>query len=551
MFLFKGSSRDGQIVKRYSRALRLGDSLSQLFSLYDSTGGPNEEAEKMIAHLVDNCLVEPSSTREMAQSRMHTLLRARDIHRYLMEEEDLLPVKIRLFEHLLFHDSPLDRWVKIRELLIQYMDLICRSPMAGSGFNQELYKQQASMRTSRLGRLLMNTALFNFDLDEETPPANLMIRFKKNQFPEHTWEISGSGEGRAGSHLAESGWHPANSLCRWEYLGTDLIHSLLRQNRGGAAAFGGSSGAPEAAGNRQQLRELPPHQLYCRFDKSQGTKETTEQLDLFPVKPDSILWELARIIHRKMGPEGLRRYAMLMDRISHSRRGEAVSLDLAEFASPGDKTALTPRSMKEGIKKAQGVLAIMADAELSRVFTRGDDCTLQTSRLVTVLNKAENWKMAGDAMEALPVPPQETIGRQVSLMVDDVFYLPHGATLAAPFQNMPEDILGSREKDHPYLISLYVYLRRVWAEEWEASQGVVRRTAADLFREAGIWVSPTGRYRAIEGLKRELSHLREAGYLARWRMSRGDTRDAMDDLYFLEAPTRPQSHRALPLGAQG
>jgi len=64
----------------------------------------------------------------------------------------------------------------------------------------------------------------------------------------------------------------------------------------------------------------------------------------------------------------------------------------------------------------------------------------------------------------------------------------------------------------------------------------VERPARLLLEEAGIWISETGRYRAIEALKRDLEFLREQGWLGAWRLQRSELRDAMEDRYRLTAP---------------
>ena len=80
---------------------------------------------------------------------------------------------------------------------------------------------------------------------------------------------------------------------------------------------------------------------------------------------------------------------------------------------------------------------------------------------------------------------------------------------------------------------------------------VVSGSVKQIFGEAGLSFNERSRYRSIETFKRELTFLREAGFLGAWRMSRGDSRDALDDTYRLEAPHGPAERAGadLPAGA--
>ncbi len=91
--------------------------------------------------------------------------------------------------------------------------------------------------------------------------------------------------------------------------------------------------------------------------------------------------------------------------------------------------------------------------------------------------------------------------------------------------------------NHPYLVPLYVYLRRCWGGR--ETPAPLQRTAEQLAREAGLWISPSGAYRALEWLKGDLTLLREEGWIHAWRLTRGPARGGMEDLYRLDPPVAP------------
>jgi len=129
-------------------------------------------------------------------------------------------------------------------------------------------------------------------------------------------------------------------------------------------------------------------------------------------------------------------------------------------------------------------------------------------------------------------------------------------SLAAAFRDLPAPLLASAGREHPHLLPLYLYLRRCWSRSGRGERGqghgsapspAVEHTAHALFEQAGIWIPDTGRYRAIEALKRDLEFMREQGWLGSWRLQRSDLRDALEDRYRLQAPGPSAPPAPVPL----
>ncbi|MCH8843350.1 MAG: hypothetical protein IID61_10280 [SAR324 cluster bacterium] len=543
MYTIRGSNKHGNRIRHYRYVIHLEQALNELFTFYEAAGGPLPEAGTLINAGIERCLGEPGASRQMTQSHLHTLLRTKDLHRYLLSEEDLMPVKYRLLEHLLFHRTMETRWAAIRDLLVSNLDLICESPIPGAACNTELYKRQISVRHSRLGKLLMVTALFNFDLCEEEPPPNLIIRFGKSRFPDHTWEIR-HGEGGLHPALAVIDWSPANSLCRWEYLGTDLAHAIFRVKRSPGPArsmlrngsSGGWFGTPDDHSPSSEI-------LYCRYATDQAE---ARQMDLLPVKADSIVPELHRRVHRRHGEGGVRALAVLLARFDASRAGEAVEIQLSEVVADAFGALRTTRAAGSRRKMVSSVLERICEVECNRLVTKGDQLTMHTSRLATILNRTECWDgvpvQGEDGLKAHPQnrPPQaEPADQRVQLVLDPVFYSTQEGSLGARYAGIPRKLLPGDGKGHPFATALFVFLRVAWAGDEENGQGVIRHTARRLFQEAGLWVNEASPYRPVELLKRELHHLRELGLLGQWRLHRDGSRNPLDDRYEIRAPLMP------------
>ncbi len=152
---------------------------------------------------------------------------------------------------------------------------------------------------------------------------------------------------------------------------------------------------------------------------------------------------------------------------------------------------------------------------------------------------------------AAPVGDGGEAPQTVQVLLDPYFHQAPGGNLARAYRELPDVLLAASPKDHPYALGLFVYLRQAWEAEWEQGQGVLRRPAKQLFREAGFWLKDNARYRSIEALKRELGYLKELGLLGAWRLNRSAMRDALEDDYRLESPARTSVPERRLVGAGG
>jgi len=141
--------------------------------------------------------------------------------------------------------------------------------------------------------------------------------------------------------------------------------------------------------------------------------------------------------------------------------------------------------------------------------------------------------------------------RVMRLVVDPVLHRSGAGSLPRLFRDMPEFLCAAGGKHHPFLISLYAYLRRCWAGR--AAPEMVEGGMEQLIAEAGLWVSPSGRYRALEAIKADLNLLLERGCLGSWRMKRdvggnaGNSGDAKERR-FRPFPPKPDVRQGAEAG---
>lgn len=628
MFACSETLKSNRHIQRRNFAIRLEPSLLELLSIYASTGGPNEESLRIMEQAAERLLGDGRGDRETAQERLNQLLRTRDLHRFVMEAPAFGAVKVRMLEMVVRHKDMQERWAAIRALMLDNLDAVCQSPMPGLKRNLENHKRHLSQPGSQLGKMLVATALFNFDQDEETPPGNLMIRFRKGGFPHHSWEII-SGGGQTTGHQTAAAWTPANPLCRWEYLAVDLAHAAYRLGTAGAqgTAYGqhtvgaqgtaGAHGTAYGQGTAGQYtvgqgtagqhtvgahgmmasvfpsREHPQAEgnaggfshpnggsggdttLYCRLEPVEGDTPG-EQMELFPVDPATFMLELQRNIHRRLGADGLKMMVVLMERLHRAPVDIPIDLNPGELAEAArdDQTA---RGKKTRERKLAKVINHLSRVELTRVTRHESGDTARTSQFLAILGHAKIWSgdqgglaaregktdYAATTKTTLNVESGE-MPRRVRVLADPLLHQAHESGLGECHADIPRVVLDARVKDHPYLLSLYVFLRNAWSKSdgrwstgdgtWSTGDGirtgsgtgkntgkgadddgVITRTARQLFHEAGLWVSESGRYRALESLKRDLAMMKEHGLLGSWRMMRSPTRDGMEDRYRLEA----------------
>ena len=549
MIVCTGITKRGAGLNRHRFSIQLEPALMELVKLYDRFGGPLPQVSQTIEEQIERCLGEAGPGRERVQSHLHVLLRARDLNRYAAEHPPLAPLKVSIYEHLLFHRSTETRWASIREALLAGLDLLCKAPWPGLAVNLERYKQALSDRAGPVGRLLSLIALFNLELDGESPPENTMLHFPKGAFPLHVWELCSQG-GHSALYNAPEGWSPGNPLCRWEYLAADLLHALLRAEvraRGGsllsrpgeapqpwrseAAPDGGPPPPEEASGS-----------VFCRIEDSEEGPEG-DQLELFPFDPSTFLAEVIRATHRREGAEGVKLLALLMGALAQSRPGCPLTVNPMELAALAAGTDLTARGASARVKRLERVIGLLSRIQLTRIESTGGRESVRTSRLLTLLERSAfrtPEKSAGDGDAGRREPDLgeagEGLPERITLLTDPVFHRGGADNLGRPFLQLPEALLAWSGKDHPYLIALYGYLARCWAGSGTAEPAPVERSAAQLIAEAGLWVSRTGRYRALEALKADLTLLAEQGWLGSWRLRRSPLRDGLEDRYVLTPP---------------
>jgi hypothetical protein len=392
--------------------------------------------------------------------------------------------------------------------------------------------------------LLQAAALFNFDLCEEEPPPNVAVRFRSRRFPEHRWEARG-GAAADGNDWLAANWEPEHPLCRWSYLAADLAHSLYRRGAPGRLeaqrleaqrqeaqrpAAQRAAAQPSIAASLDAPPAAVPERLFCRIGGRFETEGGARQLDLIPASPDSVLLELQRNVHRRHGADGVRLFGGLMARLDRSQAGTTYSLPLAEVAMEALGEVRSGRTRTSRLAKAQAVLDRMGEVECTRIRESSSKATLRSGRLISVVGRSDDWR--GGATEVpLAAPPSEHPHSEV--LLDSLFYRADGSTLGDAFRDLPRPVHDAEPRRHPYLLPLFVWLRRAWGQ---SADGTVQLSARQIFHQSGLWVSPASAYRAVEQLKRELAYLKECGLLGRWRLDPAERREPLEDRYRLDAP---------------
>ena len=594
MIELKSATRIGNRIHRHRQTIQLVAALRVLLRFYDGCGAPLPEVKQLIGEEIEQCLTEGPGGKERLQSHVHLLLRARDLHQYAMEPKALTPLKMTVFEHLLFHRSAASRWAAVREVLAGAMDVLCESPWPGMGVIPERCKRALSDRRGPLGRLLTLVALFNLELEQNGTPSNALLHFKRGDFPLHHWEFSSQGGHRAHGD-APAGWRPENPLCRWEFLGLDLFHALPRLTgvRDSARA-GGLPGSgrldPEGPGVEEEAGfygmhpvsgdTMPQHpggerieaaggddphrsasgcastpndpslpQVFCRLD-GRGANGAG-QLELFPFDPETFTAGLLTLVHRRLGPEGVKLLALTMGRMAEAPPGGCFVLDAAEVAAAAALNDLSSRGVASRLRRLEKVMELLGGVELTRISRFEGKETVHASRLVTMAGRTGGVDASPEVPESgdgdSSAPPEEGAApsgmepaRVMRLLVDPVLHRSGAGSLPRLFRDMPEFLCAAGGKHHPFLISLYAYLRRCWAGR--AAPEMVERGMEQLIAEAGLWVSPSGRYRALEAIKADLNLLLERGCLGSWRMKRdvggnaGNSGDAKEHRFLLFPP---------------
>lgn len=567
MIDFKTTTRLGAHVIRQHRIIHLETALSTLLRMYDRCGGPLPEVSGLIEGEIERSLNERKVGRERVQSHLQHLLRARDIHRYAMSPPELTPLKVAILEHLLFHRDPAGRWASIREFLAGRMEMLCESPWSGITANLENYKQALTDRRGHLGRLLTLVAMFNLELEGEAAPDNAVIHFIKGQFPLYHWELGGlNGHGGQQVHGdSPLGWQPENPLCRWEYLANDLFHFLLRkQGQENAVRERRENTEPSSTEIRQPFQPFQPSlqsspttmlpdfpapslpegaagdlQIFSRLEgwKHQGD----QQMELLPFDPVAFFPELLSLVHRRLGVEAVKPLVLLIHHACSRPAGGTLVVETARLAADATLNDLSSRGMAASLRRLERVLELLSGVELTRIPLGTQQESGRTSRLLRILPlpplPGEPAGEAADVVDSDTRLVQEVSGKaasEIQVEIDPVMFQIGREALGKQGLELPEILMISGGKYHPYVIPLYLFLRRCWSEASRPEP--LERSIDQLTAAAGLWVSPTGRYRALEAIKADLNLLTERGYLAKWRIKRGSRDEGTEDRFVMIPP---------------
>ena len=106
MYSIKGAIRNDEGIRNYRYTIHLEQSLVELFKVYEEAGGIVPHADALLAALGDRCLTGGTAPRHLVQSRLHTVRRAKELHRFLQRDGELQDIKLQLLEHVLFERTP-------------------------------------------------------------------------------------------------------------------------------------------------------------------------------------------------------------------------------------------------------------------------------------------------------------------------------------------------------------------------------------------------------------------------------------------------------------
>ena len=529
----------GSVVRQQTFVHDLHGALDALFSVYAETGPGSEHAAHMLATMVDEAAARNEASHPMerpgSQHRVYTLIRARDMHRFITANPAQSSFMQRFMETgLVFRDAHA-RWAAQRALLLEHLPALCGAPYAGWGNNLERYKVALSDGSSLPGVLLRAAALINLDDSDEQPPANMVLRFVGGTFPEHYWELV-SSNGKMTHHRAGQDWVPEAPLNRWGYLAGDLLSAVcarVHQERAGRAGH---------APNHQAMPN-PAMPLYYRWGAEGAGEDTGDddvgrvaQMDLLPLEPAAFLQDINREVSRRMGPEGIRLMAALFLGVGEDpgtgkpRNGGAMDGHIRVMLEPEDicaRAALpddTARTRKERLARLDRLTALLGRVLIVRRQETGDATEICNPLL---REDKQDQDMPGHPLDG------EKAGA-VRWVVDAVFGVGGEDSLDAPYRGLPTELWAVSSKAAPYVIPLYALLMRHAGANGDA---MLEGSAEGLLERAGIWVAPSGRYKAVEGLKASLRALKEAGCLSGWKVAQGQGEGVIRQQYTLSLPS--------------
>ena len=497
----------------FSKTVSLKKPLGEFLELHRKFGGDLPKIVKKIERLAGQIHAEAQGelTGKMKE-RIAVLARSKDFARFLETFPTCANFSLEIFGKLLENKPGGEKWMEIQSTLAEnHGALFVVQP-----------EVELSDSSSYVQRLLRIVELVFREEDAEAPPANLMLNFVPGKFPLYDLITTDTLDA-----ALKFDWKPKNPLCRLEYLSHSLLREILDRGRGEAPARGKVYHlAPE---DDHGTEKNPSVEVLITEDDEEGKENY--QLAMIQMTPVESLMEFLRRVHKKIGWEGVLHFFGVIRQLCNSKADETFIFDVKGHLRLFGEEASEKRGGKAFLKHCEIAVRVLNEMEKLNIIRR---TAYDSEKGVTEIRK-KLFSVYRDKYETRKGESKKKKNRLAErhYFADRFFYPDENNPFHFGYavKLIPVGFFRENYKQNQTMPFLAAYVYNLWLAEFEENRGRLSRTAEDIFKESGIEISKSSKYRSIYRLKNAFYWMADMNLIGDFSMESSSRKNPWKDLY--------------------
>ena len=509
MLLFHGIKYQFGSPINFSVSYNLTSSLLMMLERYDQNSGNFEKTSDELSQRINAMykskdllgVLKPDHRKKIA---IH--LRAKEMLSFISSHDQAEEI-LEIFRELSYPGEIGEKWNKIKQIMVAKFNLSSTtSPNQGS-------KDGWDTETCR--RLLHAIVLIMMDQTAERPPANIILKFIPNSFPDHVWQTTDKSDT---SNKVQ--WTPQDPHCSFEYLLSEFLAEYYQK------ALGQNVVLSDASESLPEEPDLSDAKFISMNILLPETEDSSPQLPIEDTMEESFL-RFQRSMYKLYKETGLRVLAGMLYSLSRNSTQSRVSLNLPDLL----RLIYGNRYSRGGEKRMiafEQILDQMLNLKVVRKYTKENKIY---SKITNLLNLETSVKYLG-----VEEYQHEGHVERYELVKDELLVRSSNniKPLGYALKFLPEEFFQDQNKNG-FFFEIGAYLSNCWFDEYEMNRGTTTKTPTEIINKGGLYVTKSGMYRAVNQIKRTLGYLKEKNYISYLYFNSDTSISAFDQKYTIAA----------------
>ncbi len=511
--------------ERFSISFALNDSLYAGLQICAEFSNDLKDSIKAVDKEIANLFQGPDSSKNNKKFRflIAKWFRTKDIVNFLLGDAATKELKTSIAAILSSRDEIFGKWQEIEPLMLDYM----------VNLSIEARNHQLSDSESDINQILQMISLFFLEQDDEVPPANLELQFIRHQFPKIIWKKK-DGFNAACNPF----WLPKNLYCRPSYLLARLISKIYEQAENSGLGktvtdvlvpesmvvedSADDSGSDQLSFSLNSLLpEGEPSEIKLEFEDDE--EEENKQLQLIPESVAETLLSLQKRVQKRFSHDGVKHLLGIIRQLAGSTKDGyclfSVRKHLELVAKPSKKGVFSDKQ----VSLFKEVFKLISKVRVKRLWK--SDKKTRTTENPFILELYSETKEQNEAAQ------------KIKVLLDPLF-LPSKSNpfhLGVHLRLIPPRLFRESIYKHPLLPGLASYLTGTWLNEYNANQGVAKKSIRNVIEGCAFNVVPSNKFRIIDKVKSELAYMKEKCYISEYNSENNEQGNPWDDIFTITA----------------